>query len=209
MQTYKQTETLTILDSIFLDRAVHLVKAGKKFVYVVDNIDWKEKVHDMRQDYQNKSVHAVTTSIVFSRVSTNQLPDNGPQKDIQKCNVREVVPMSAEELKDIQHRYKMFVARLLIEKFFELASLNSLLASEIELKHEHSDVTANKSEIMTLPILMKDEKKYSDCVDMLDQLEEWMHDIYKASGLYKETKSPATSSSYTFCTRNVNPTRPT
>ena len=187
-----------ILDDIaqhFLDRAVHLVKAGKKFVYVVDNIDWEEKVHDMRQDYQNKSVHAVATSIVFSRVSSNQLPDNGPQKDIQKCNVREVVSMSAEELKDIQHRYRMFVARLLIEKFSELASLNSLFVSEIELKHEHSDVTANKSEIMTLPILMKDEKKYSDCVDMLDQLEEWTHDIYKASGLYNETKSPATSGS--------------
>ena len=30
---------------------------------------------------------------------------------------------------------------------------------------------------------------------MLDQLEEWMHDIYKASGLYKKTKSPATSGS--------------
>ena len=187
-----------ILDDIgqhFLDCAVHLVKAGKKFVYVVDNIDWEEKVHDMRQDYQNKSVHAVATSIVFSRVSSNQLPDNGPQKDIHKCNVREVVSMSAEELKDIQYRYRMFVARLLIEKFSELASLHSLLASEIELKHEHSDVTANKSEIMTLPILMKDEKKYSDCVDVLDQLEEWMHDIYKASGLYKETKSPATSGS--------------
>ena len=136
----------------------------------------------------------MATSIVFSRVSSNQLPDNGPQKDIQKCNVREVVSMSAEELKDIQHGYRMFVARLLIEKFSELASLNSLLASEIELKHEHSDVTANKSEIMTLPILLKDEK-YSDCVDVLDQLEEWTHDIYKASGLYKETKSPATSGS--------------
>ena len=95
----------------------------------------------------------MATSIVFSRVSSNQLPDNGPQKGIHRCNVREVVSMSAEELKDIQHRYRMFVARLLIEKFSELASLNPLLASKIELKHEHSDVTANKSEIMTLPIL--------------------------------------------------------
>ena len=194
-----------ILDDIgqhFLDRAVHLVKAGKKFVYVVDNIDWEEKVHDMRQDYQNKSVHAVATSIVFSRVSSNQLPDNGPQKDIQKCNVREVVSMSAEELKDIQHRYRMFVARLLIEKFSELASLNSLLASEIELKHEHSDVTANKSEIMTLPILMKDEKKYSDCVDVLDQLEEWTKSQWSVQG------NQITCHLW-FCTRNVNPTRPT
>ena len=26
-----------------------------KFVYVVDNIDWEERVHDMREHHQNKS----------------------------------------------------------------------------------------------------------------------------------------------------------
>ena len=31
----------------FLDHAVELVKSGMKFVYVVDNIDWEERVHDM------------------------------------------------------------------------------------------------------------------------------------------------------------------
>jgi predicted O-methyltransferase YrrM len=55
----------------FLDRAVELVKAGNKFVYVVDNIDWEEKVHDMRSSHQNKSVRAVATSMVFTRVPSN------------------------------------------------------------------------------------------------------------------------------------------
>ena len=50
----------------FIDRAAELVKSGHKFVYVLDNIDWEEKAHDMRQDVQNKSVHAVATSIVFT-----------------------------------------------------------------------------------------------------------------------------------------------
>ncbi|XP_028413251.1 uncharacterized protein LOC114536099 [Dendronephthya gigantea] len=61
----------TILEDIgkqFIDHAADLVKSGHTFVYVLDNIDWEEKVHDMRQDVQNKSVHAVATSIVFDRV---------------------------------------------------------------------------------------------------------------------------------------------
>ena len=37
-----------------------------------------------------------------------------------------------------------------------------------------------------MPVLMKDEKKYSDCVDLLDQLEEWTEHIYKASGTCKD-----------------------
>ena len=51
-----------VLDEIgktFLDRAAELVKAGYKFVYVLDNIDWEEKAHEMRQEVQNRSVHAV------------------------------------------------------------------------------------------------------------------------------------------------------
>ena len=90
-----------------------------------------------------------------------------------------------------------------MEKFSELVSLNSLLVSQIELKHEYWDVTANKSKIITLSVLIKDEKKYSDCVDGLDQLEEWTHDMYKVSGLYKET-------CYLWVHgRNANPTRST
>ena len=28
-----------------------------------------------------------------------------------------------------------------------------------------------------MPVLMKDEKKYADCVDVMDTFEEWVHDI--------------------------------
>ena len=60
-----------ILDDIgnhFMDHAVELVKKGHKFVYVMDNIDWTIKVHEMQSDNQNKDVHAVATSLVFDRV---------------------------------------------------------------------------------------------------------------------------------------------
>ena len=68
-----------LLDDIgkqFIDHAAELVKAGHRFAYVLDNIDWEEKTHDMimRQEVQNKSAHAVATSIVFNRVSDKGLP---------------------------------------------------------------------------------------------------------------------------------------
>ena len=74
--------------------------------------------------------------------------------------------MSSEEMNIIRSRYRMFVARILLEKFPEL--LKSCISKELALEHEHSDATAQKSDITTLPVLMKDEKKYSDCVDVLD-----------------------------------------
>ena len=46
---------------------------------VLDNIDWDVRVHDMRSDNLNKSVHTVATSIVFNRVSSGHLPDDKPK----------------------------------------------------------------------------------------------------------------------------------
>ena len=173
----------------FLNHAVELLKSGMKFVYVIDNIDWEEKVHDMREHHQNKSVHAVATSMVFSRVSSDELPDDGPQKDVKTCNLREIVSVTDDETETIKSRYRMFVARTLIEHFPEFSTLKLYVSEELSLRHEHSAAMEGKSEIMTLPVLMKDEKKYSDCVDVLDQLEVWTQEIYEASGLCRNPQA--------------------
>ena len=95
----------TLLDDIgknFLDHAVELVKSSHKFVFVLVNSDWGERAHDMRQDNQNRSVHAMAISIVFNRISGDHLPNSGPQKDLAKCNVYDVVVINDEELASIR-----------------------------------------------------------------------------------------------------------
>ena len=41
-----------------------------------------------------------------------------------------------------------------------------------------------------MPIVLTDEKKYTDCVDILDQLEKWVHEIYTALGLCSSEPEP-------------------
>ena len=75
----------TIQDEIgqhFLDHSVELLRQGREFVPVLDNIDWDVRVHDMRSDHQNRSVHAEATSIVFNRVSSDHLPEDKPKKNL-------------------------------------------------------------------------------------------------------------------------------
>ena len=62
---------MSVLQNVFwhfMDHAVELVKRENKLVFVLDNIDWTVKVHDMRADNQNRSVHAVASSLVFDCV---------------------------------------------------------------------------------------------------------------------------------------------
>ena len=173
-----------ILDNIgqhFIDRAAELVKAGHKFVYILDNIDWEEKAHDMRQDIQNQSVHAVATSIVFNRVSDEGLPDSGPQQDLKDCNVHQYVDINRLELEAIRNRYRILVANLLFEHFPAFSMFEQYVSGKTDCIYKKEMST--KSEVVTMPVLIKDEKKYAECVDALDQLEKWTQEIYSAAGL--------------------------
>ncbi|XP_028416394.1 uncharacterized protein LOC114540402 [Dendronephthya gigantea] len=165
----------------FIDRAAELVKSGRSFVYVLDNIDWEEKAHDMRQNVQNRSVHAVATSIVFNRVSDEGLPDSGPQQRLKDCNVHELVNINPLELEAIRNRYTILVANILFEYFPYFGAFRQYLPKATNCAYKSEMET--KSEVLTMPVLMKDEKKYAECVDVLDQLEKWTHDIYEAAGL--------------------------
>ena len=62
---------------------------------------------------------------MFARVSSDDLPDDWPQKDVKTCNFRELVTIKDGELKDIQNRYMILAARILINKFPEFARLKS------------------------------------------------------------------------------------
>ena len=101
----------------FLDRAVQLLKEGKTFVLALDNIVWDVKVHDMRSDQQNRSVHAVATGMVFDRISSSKIPDNGPKKNLNDCNLMDLLTLSVQENQSMRERYKIFLGRNLCESF--------------------------------------------------------------------------------------------
>ena len=164
-----------------MDLAVKQVKEGKSFVYVLDNIDWMEKVHDMRADAQNVSVHAVSTSLVFDRVPSKHLPDNGPQKNLANCNISKLVSLTKEEVNNIKERYKLLIAKILCQNFPAFKFLHDLIPEH--LPNEYLKQMKTKSTVIPFPVLLKDEKKYADVVDVLDQLETWTHQIYSNAGV--------------------------
>ena len=45
----------------------------------------------MRSNKQNRSVHAVATSIVFDRVASPRLLTNGPKRGLADCNLMDLL----------------------------------------------------------------------------------------------------------------------
>lgn len=153
----------------FLDRAVEMVKEGQTFVLVP--IYWEVKVHDMRSDKQNKSVHAVATSIVFDRVASHHL-HNEPKKWLNGCNMKDLLKLSDEEQLCTRERYKIFLGRTLCELFPAFQFLSNVVPVRTPCQYRAEMSIA--SELVLPPVLMKDEKKYAEVVDVLDQLEVWV-----------------------------------
>lgn len=56
---------------------------------------------------------------------------------------------------------------------------------------QYCELVKQESDITTMSVLMKDEKKYADCVDVMDTLETWIHDIYT---IYTKAKKLSLSS---------------
>ena len=122
-----------------------------------------------RQDLQNRSVHVVATSIVFDQVLDKGLPESGPQHSRKDCNVHQLVDINQTEFDAISDRYRIHVSNILFEHFPAFAMFRNYLATSTSC--EYPNEMASNSAVLTMPVVMKNEKKYSDCVDVLDQLE--------------------------------------
>lgn len=62
----------------------------------------------------------------------------------------------------------------------------SLILKDVVPAHticQYPEEMSSQSIVVPLPVLMKDEKKYTDVVDVLDQLESWARELYVQAGL--------------------------
>ena len=179
-----------ILDDIgnhFMDHAVELVKKGHKFVYVMDNIDWTIKVHEMQSDNQNKDVHAVATSLVFDRVPKKEFSSKAPQQSLANVNVREIVTPTAEEMACTRERYKIVLGNIICEHLQHFKSFKDLVGTTPSL---YPDEMQSPSVIIPYPVMMKDEKKYAELVDVLDTMETWIQELHCKAGITNNTSVP-------------------
>ena len=63
------------------------------------------------------------------------------------------------------------IAQHLKEYFSEFKSISRYIPIKTDFPYQ--DEMSQQSHEITFPVLMKDEKKYSDCVDVLDTFEDW------------------------------------
>jgi hypothetical protein len=119
--------------------------------------------------------------IVFDRVKSDDLSDEIPNVSLNNVEFKDLLKLYAEELRCTRERYKIFLGRILCNTFDFFRFINAVVPDHTPCRYQPE--MASQSVVVPLPVLMKDEKKYVDIVDVLDQLESWAHDIYSKAGI--------------------------
>ena len=68
----------------------------------------------------------------------------------------DLVKLSSEELEHLQTRYRVFIARHLKEHFPSFKNIDKRLPQKTSCSH--GEDMSKKSDVITMPILLKDEK---------------------------------------------------
>jgi len=178
-----KTNILDMIGNHFSDSVVEAVKDGKKLQGTGDNWDMKIRAHDMQSTHQNEDIHYFASNLIVERVPCQNLSTTSPRKDIRTLPNSAFLLNNDEEYK-LREDFKVLVGRILVSSIPSLAFLKSVIPEHIH--HIYQEEMSKKSVIIPLPMQLKDEKKYSDVVDILDYYEEELENIYIKAGVVEK-----------------------
>ena len=174
----------------FSDSIVEAVKDGKKLQGTGDNWDMKTHAHDMRSTHQNQDIHYFASNLVVERVPSQNLSTTSPRRDIRTLPNSFFLLSADEEIK-LREDFKVLIGRVLLSSIPCLSFLKSVIPDHIS--HVYQKEMSEKSIVVTLPMQFKDEKKYSDVVDILDYYETELENIYTKAGVIQNPVEDSTA----------------
>jgi len=143
-----------------------------------DNLDMYIHTSHMSSEKQNRDLHLYTSNLIFSRVATTDVSNSPPGICANMISVDDCFPSDLEN-DCLMNNYAVIIGRLFADKIPAFSWLKNVLPEHIP--HEYSHQMSQKSTVYALPLLMKNETKLDECVDILESHEEDMISFFKAA----------------------------
>ena len=163
------------------DQIVEQVRKGKDGKINGDNLDIYVTTNDIRMDHTNKDYHFFASDWTVDRVDLSGLDDSVPLIGNMNLpiSVKNFVPSVDEDIKYID-ALKVLLSRVLVEYIDEFNWMKPVVPNHIY--HPLETTMKKKSSIHWLPIMLKNEAKYADCVQIMAAYEEWLCEWYTQTG---------------------------
>ncbi|XP_069103689.1 LOW QUALITY PROTEIN: uncharacterized protein [Argopecten irradians] len=163
--------------------------APQGYRFNIDNLDFNIKVREMTQDHQNVSRHFTQMMALVDRVNSGSLTDDQPVGDLLEIENSEFLP-TAEDNYTLRKDMIQVVSNILIEHLPSFKVFKDIYPSHF--KHEHSAEMAKKSIVIPLGILLKNENKTNDMIEILQHLQQYVPGVRpEVEGIHeREERNP-------------------
>ena len=143
-------------------------------------MDKQPNFRDIRTDHHGELRHMFSLIAIKARISPPApLSDFSPPSLISH-NVDCYLP-SREDLKTVQGDLEVLVGRIVCDYVKDLRELKRFVVAHI--LHTYSDKMAEKSEVIVLDVLHKNETKSSDMVQIMREMSSYMGVPYQLTAL--------------------------
>lgn len=182
LSTKSKLNILESCGSVSRKNTVQAIKTKPHVKITGDNLDMFIRTQHQASDHSHKDLHLFTSNLITHRLPLQDVSNVTPVVDLSTVTPEHFL-LSALEERHLIESYTVLVGRLMAKHLTAFKWMEAVLPEHIQ--HRYSDHMSLKSEVHPLPIMMKNEAKYEDCVDILDMYEDELIGLYtEAFGMY-------------------------
>ena len=149
------------------------IDEGMVFKFIGDNVDKQLKVRDIRSDHQAYMLHMYSILVALSRTQASLLPHTGHLSSLGEVPAQFFLP-TCDDVSKLKANLVVLVSRVLCDYFSHLAPFRKFVNKHI--KHPYSEEMSKKSDVYVLDILMKNEAKHKDMIDIMTTMQSYLGD---------------------------------
>ena len=150
------------------------LKKGHSIRLIGDNINWNVSVHDERIGRKNQMQNAFGSAIIVQNFNFSNLCETSPQSKREKIAIEQFL-VSHEEMDCLMYSFAMTMANSAVRNLPYFNQFSGCLSSSNNTGTDHvKDINT----VIPLPVLLKNEQKYAEVVDILDYYENVMEEVH-------------------------------
>ena len=172
------TPTLKLIDDISKLHTIPLLQWITDDVLIKfwgDNVDKKRGVRDVRSDHHGSLLHMYSILAGRSRTNAKDLSPTGCVSSLSATSALEFLP-SSEDHHAVRNNLVVVVSRILTQYIDSLSVFSKSVSAHIQ--HKYSKEMGRKSEVIVLDVLMKNEAKHSDMIDIMKCMQGYLGENY-------------------------------
>ena len=170
--------TLSVMDEVSRLHRVPLAKwiaDGDVTKFITDNVNKKHKRRDERSNNKGEMLNMVSILASKSRTPAPSLSHSGTMGRVSDLSPSVFLPTS-DDVESVKSNLVIIVSRVLTQYISALSPLKKSI--EQHIRHRYSTEMSRKSEVVVMDVLMKDETKHSDMIEIMTTMQEYLGQDY-------------------------------